>query len=187
MNKLLSEVYFLAGEIAIQMEAWMKKRDGYRTKLRFKPEDKVRLLRLKTWSMRHHISIAEILDMVMPVLTERSKWKKKYGFDITVRVLTGAASKKVLNFQLNKRYPAGENRAIWQEQEREAQLYAEKIDALEGMEVKPNLTPVIRADETTEEYMERYTKSVERARAIERKAVSQKWRRRKNYRNNPWL
>ena len=165
----------------------MRKRDGYRTRLRFTKEDRVRLLRLRTWSMRHHISIAEILDMVMPVLTERSKWKKKYGFDITIRVLTGNASKKVLNFQLTKIYPSGENIAIWKEQEREAQLLAEKVDAMEGIPVQPRLTPVMRPDEDTDDYMKRYTKSVEAARSDERKAVSQRWRQRKNYRNNPWL
>lgn len=187
MDKRLAEVYFIAGEIAIQMEDWMRKRDGYRTKLRFTKEDKVRLLRLRTWAMRHKIPIAEILDLVMPVLTERSKWKKKYGFDITIRVLTGQASKKVLNFQLNKRYPGGENLAIWNEQEREIQLFAEKAEVLEGIPVKPKLTPVIREDEDMEEYMVRYTKSVEAARESERRATSQKWRRRKNYRGNPWM
>ena len=185
MDKL-QEVYFIAAEIIIQMEEWMKRRDKKRTRLTYKKADQPRLLRLRTWSMRHHLPITEILDLLVPVLKERILYKSKYGFEIPVKVLTGAAAGRILRYEIAKRYDGNEHILAWREMERERQLRAERIEELEGIPLKPRLHEAMPENETVSEYVDHYTQSVMQNRQRERQAAGERWRRRKKYRNSPW-
>jgi len=185
MDKL-GEVFFIAGEIIILMEDWMKRRDKKRTVLRFKKDDKVRLLKLRTWSLRYHVSITEILDMIVPPLLEQVRYKS-YGFGMPIRVLTGKSARRILSYQIDKRYPGQENLLVWKEAEREKQLRDEKLEELEGIPLKAKVHAALVDADSVEDYMDKYTDQIMQKREMERKAVSQKWRRRKRYRGNPWL
>lgn len=125
--------------------------------------------------------------MIVAPMMERVRFKKKYGFDLTIKVLTGHAARKMLHFQISKAYPDDEHIHIWREHERQYQLQQEKIEAMEGIPLKPRLYALKRADETVDEFIERYSRDAAKDRDFFRKAAAQKWRRRMRYRGNPWL
>jgi hypothetical protein len=182
----LGEVYFIAGEITIEMEQWLERQTGKHSQLRFKKEDQVRLLKFRTWSMRYKISIAEILDITVPLLKEHLKHiVQRYGIGVPIKVLTGPGALSMLRSALERKYPGDEHLLAWREAERDRQLRAERIEKLDGLPLKPKLHAPM-SGETLEEYIDNYSQLAINKRREERRAASQRWRRRKSYRGNPW-
>lgn len=161
-------------------------RTGYRPD--YSLNDCLRLYRLYVWGSRYKLAVAEILDVLVPALKSVVKRKAKAhgGLEIPAAVLTGRAARGILLDTLLKRYPNRENITAFKERERERQLLVEKQDELGGITV--HVKPVVSflEAESVEDFLQKYRERIEKKREENVRAALQSWRRRKNYRGNPW-
>ena len=180
-----------AGEVKLAVERWLHRADDSTVKLFLSDDDKFRLLRLKVWSIRWSIPVDEILDILIPILRKvvegkGRQWKRlNKGLGIRITTLTGEASEKILIREIDRRYPQGENVSVLKSAEQDRQLIAEKVEE-EGGEFAVRSTPKLITSESIDDYVERYATRVQKEREEFDKASSEKWRRRKAYRGNPW-
>jgi hypothetical protein len=176
----------IANEIAAALERWVERKEKRSVRLCFKKSDQLSLLKLRTWSFRYHLSIVDILDMILPVLRGQVKVKKKtYGLGVAVRSLVGPGAERVLVEEIKRRYPNGEHIAMWREQERERQLEAERLLESDGLVPREYTENLVTAD-STEKFVTEYTRRTLAKRADNRSNRANRSRRRKKYRGNPW-
>lgn len=171
------------------VEQWIKTRDEKSTvQLYFSQENKYRLLILRSWSLQYKLTITEILDMVMKPLrrhiAKNPYFKnKKMLLGVSVKTLTSAAAERIIREKIERRYPGNEHIAIWRRQERKVQLEREEREENDG-ELERRGLP--KAGDLSE-YAQLYRRSIRRQRLQLQKEEDADWRRRKAYRDNPWL
>jgi hypothetical protein len=144
---------------------------------------------LKVWSYRYHVSVPEILSLVLPYLRKTINTnKKRYGLGVTIAALTGAGAEKILCEALFQKYPTDEHVSVWREAERMRQLEAEAREERGGLEQKHISGPVslLEAD-SAEKFLESYSKRIITRRDRLRAAYSDPERKKLHYRSNPWL
>ncbi len=174
----------LASMVTRDIERWIEVREQRRARLFLSEKDKLRLLRLRIWSMRYKISILEILDLIVPVFRKKFRLKGQgKGLGIPVSTLTGAVAEEILQDRLTEQYPDGANITAWKFAERERQLDAERMDEADGMAVREPKMPTLLEVGDVAEYSRIYAERVAQTRAAQ---SNQDWRKRRMYRDNPW-
>jgi hypothetical protein len=88
-------------------------------KLWFNPplQDQYRLLTLKVWVSRYHISLKEIFKVLLHAYAKRVASSRGGGLGISLRTLTGKKSKQIIEDHILRTYPSGENTIAWKSQE----------------------------------------------------------------------
>ena len=156
--------------------------------LHYRPQDRLRLLRLQSWSLAYKVSVAHLLDLTVPSL--RTQWKGKKPnspLGISLRMLVNEGCKRILLEELKKRYPQQEHKLEWKHDEQQLQLNREYWEVQGELSTKR-----VRADQnvldfgTMREYVQHYKKKVLRVRQEQRIAQASLRRKRKPYRDNPW-
>lgn len=175
-------------QIHRELVKWLEEREGHHSYATYKPVDLARLLKLKVWSLRYYTSVPEILDLVVPVLRYMVRTKhKRYGLGLSLAMLTGIGAEHILEQELKKKYPDGENIAFWKECQRDRQLRVEEQEELDGLEPRQYIPRGILECESVEDFAHKYEARLLKQREEWQRAVRQKWRKRKKYRNSPWL
>jgi hypothetical protein len=165
------------------LERWIDTRDDRRVRLFLNDKDKLRLLRLRVWSMRYKISIPEILDLIVKPLRKKVRGRAR-GLGLSIATLTGAVAEEILEDRIVERYPDGANISAWKETERDRQLLAEWLEETDGMPVHDSVITLLEVGDV-EDYTKAYATRIAAAR---KRNESELWRRRrKRYRGNPWL
>ena len=80
--------------------------------LRLSRVDQLRLLNLKFWVIEYKVSLRYILSVLLPLWENAKHIQRKkpaYGLGIRVATLIGARSRQLLEEQMQKDFPAGEN------------------------------------------------------------------------------
>ena len=182
----LAEVWHLANGIIGELEAWLA-HGGKSMRLTISPINQARLLRLRVWSIRYCLSIAEILDLIMPILRAQVRQPKHtHGLGISVNALAGDAAERILKAEIPKRYREGEHIQIARMHEQQFQLYREQLDALDGLAPREHFTRSFMDTETVEQFVTMYRKHVTSRRNTYQDEMGAKWRSRKAYRYSPW-
>jgi hypothetical protein len=143
------------------------------------------LLILDTLAMRYKISPAEVLSIVAPVLRSRTDPHRRRpgGLGVSIAALAGPGAERILQEELAKIYPFGENVTQWREVARDRQLAAEETD---GDLPSKKLPASVLYAESHEQWVSGYRRTVDAARACRQHAEHDSGRRRKHYRGNPW-
>ena len=188
MRSAVAELWREANAIGRQIDRWIERHDSQRSYTVAAGLDQARLLRLRTWELRYHVRIPEILDLIVPSLRHQMSRPPRPGsLGVSVRALVGHAAEDMLKDAILRRYPAGEQQGIWRTREQDKQValeYKEECDGL-GQQRKPVAGPM--AFETVAQFAQQYQVQLGRRLADHRKAASEVWRKRKHYRGNPWL
>jgi hypothetical protein len=188
-NNGISELWATTNAITAILKEWLIA-NGRSTKfLKFKPEDQIRLLKLKVWSTRYQVSIPDILKMIVPILRAQihRKLRNPNGLGMKVSLLTGSAAKRILEEEIRKYYPLRENEMAWKEREQTHQLEAEQKDELDGLEPRDKTVRYILEATSVSHYVHEYQDAMIKKRDSYRYLCSQKWRRRRAYRGSPWI
>jgi hypothetical protein len=188
----VSEVWAEANKIINQISRWVESHDGSKPFINYKPIDQVRLLTLKTWELRYHLPILEILDLLVPPLrkhiAKRPGKKKKYnGLGVSIVTLCSHGAEEILQRAIEKKYPDSEHVSIWRSTTRDRQLKAEKIEALEGLSARVSRPSSILDYDLVSEFSADYCASVDKKRLEHTNALLDPKRKRKRYRFNPWI
>lgn len=181
-------------EVETALQAWLRTRDeDNEIELHFSASDQLRLLNLRLWSMIYYLPIVDILDLILPKLREQvdkhARCKRKgsrRGLGVRVAGLVGAGAEKILIERMGRWYPGGENIFAWQQRTRDEQLAAEGHEEKEGLVSKIGGLSLLDYSDTgafLAAYRKRVTRNQDKLFAEE----DNKERRRKHYRNNPWL
>src|ERR1017187_7585155 len=182
----LAVVGDMANVIIGELEAWLA-HGGKPMRLTISPINQARLLRLRVWSIRYHLSIGEILDLIMPILRAQVRQPKHtYGLGISINALAGDAAERILKAEIPKRYKEGEHIQIARMQEQQHQLYREQLDALDGLAPREHFTRSLMDVATVGQFVSMYREHVTSKRNTYQDEMNAKWRSRKAYRNSPW-
>lgn len=190
MTSRIALVWELADQIAAEVCSWVKEKDGIDLYAGFSIENRLRLLKLRTWKLRYRLPVKEILSLVVPVLREHiesgfRKKSKRRGLGIGIPALTGRAAERILISQMKKKYPNNEHLAQWRQLERERQLSQEEQDETD-LPTREVPDPTLLNSSSVASYVRRYrVRCLSRREKLE-KEQSARWRRRKAYRGNPW-
>jgi hypothetical protein len=125
------------------------------------------LLIFKAWMIRYKVSLRYILKIVLGYYTQRLKVKSDKNLGVSIKTLTSTTSRDILESQVRREYPNGENISIWKNDQRQ------KIAQLT---VFP-MNPVFHPDEYRR-HIERNRRKIEEAGA--------KYRQRP-FRDNPFV
>jgi hypothetical protein len=131
----LAHIY--AENVMYQLETWLRTRDKKNIPLGrvLSKVDRLRLLRLHSWSLQFKIPVLEILDFLVPAIRrmigQSEQQRQKTVFGVSMAVLTSPRFKAVLKEQIERKYPDGEHIEIWKAAEQEKQLAIEHGDELE--------------------------------------------------------
>ncbi len=101
--------------------------------LPMRERDKLRLLNLKVWSLRHRVSVEYILDCVLTACKKIRKSPKpplEASLGLNASAVTGAKAYKILLESLARDFPAGENLRATSQQ---ASSVAVEYSSLDGM------------------------------------------------------
>ena len=186
------QLLFAGHKVAVEIQAWLRANGQHKVVYNithFKLADQLRLLRFRTWSLVYKVDIGEILDIVVPVLRSyHSSYRPTgRGLGMTLGTLTGKMAEDVLRKELERRYPQNENVEVWREEERDRQLYAERMEELDGAAPRETVRGTMQDAALDPGYVDRYAKVVLAARERLRKEQDARWRTRKSYRGNPWI
>ncbi|MDE2100618.1 MAG: hypothetical protein KGL39_25465 [Patescibacteria group bacterium] len=167
--------YRYTWELQKTLQEWLLEHDGREVPLHLRDENRCRLIQLRTWSLRYHLPVKQILSMVMRPLRKGAKTRGRidYAIGVSFNALLGTAAERIIKEKIERRYPRDEHIALWRQRERRAQLRREAADAGESPQPLPG---------TIEEYVEQ----ADGNRRLIQIAETEAWRKRKNYRNNPW-
>lgn len=139
----------------------------------FKPphrSQRLKLLKLWSWSRKHKVTVAEVLSIVVPYW-DRKKSGKWIG--IPINSLVSYRSEQILKEKILWRYPNGENLDAWRANARK--LY---LQGLYVVKVNTN-NPLRYASEYRMQIMKK-------RRVIEKKFFTREFERR-HYPENPWI
>lgn len=145
--------------------------------IKFRNQDRYRLLTLKAWSWHYKIPLLEVIQVLISYWDTRTKGWYRRGVRKTIGVrvptLTGTVSSTVLEEYVARTYPNGENVSAWKEERRRELLYLDDIP--EPLPSHPDLL------------VKEYRSQVERARDKREKSKKEGSRYiRRVYRDNPW-
>lgn len=188
MPKEYDILFRRAASIVTTLEEWLTAHDGSSGRLYLNKLDRMRLLKFESWSLRYHVPVVEILDIVIPIVRANLRGRRKgFGLGVRVTALTGQKAESTLRRGLRERYPNHEQYSIWVSDLQRQQLDAEDIDDLDGNVPRSKAVPNVLQFKSVEEYVKQYRKAMGKARERYSDKVSARWRLRKPYRGNPWL
>ena len=174
----------LTARVQSEIADWIERRDGVRARLHLKKADVLRLLRLRVWGMRYYTGIGEILDFVLPVLRKKVRGRTHGGLGVSVSTLTGVVAEQILKDRLSERYPDNAHIMAWREAERLRQLRAERDEETGGVTVRVKEMPTMLEVGDVAAYSRKYADMVQAAR---KGNMVPSWRKKRNYRGNPWI
>lgn len=174
-NRLLSVV-----------EKWCKQEAQADIRLSLTKANQLRLLKLNTWSLLYRLSVQEILSILIPILRKKAKSRKTRGLGISVAMLTSVGAERILEEEIEARYPGGEHIGVWRERQREIELLREEQEELDGITVRQVQLKTVLDYDTPEAWVKCYRAGLEDRRNKYQAAVSSSERRKKAYRWSPW-
>lgn len=182
MNQL-PEYRRLVRTVRHQLNVWLMAHGEGKRKSYFNVKishiDETRLLVLRTWALRYRVTVEEILDLLVPTMRKQRTLKKTAFLGFQIATLTGQWGETLLQEKLKKRYPNGQNFELWRSREKQRHMDREEA------EDSPSPSRPANAKKDPAGYIEQYRARVEAAQVEEEKGTQ--WRRRKKYRNNPYL
>lgn len=100
------------------------------------PDNAMRLLKLRVWSVRYKVSVRYILLRLVPYYKKFAQnFRRRYnekGLGITIAVLTGRSAEQKLREFILKDFPDGENLVDWKEDAKQRCLDIVNRDELVG-------------------------------------------------------
>ena len=174
-------VFYTALGIGRDLEHWLEREKGKHVKLRFKRVDLIRLLTLRTWSLRYYLQVMDILEILLPILRSSPGQKRAYGLGLTVAALTGDGAERILLRELRRRYPNGEHIGAWRENEIERELAAEESE--DGLAPRQLQKLGVLSSVSIDQYVRKYKR---RTRIARRKRRAAEDKKRKPFRWSPW-
>lgn len=169
----------------LEVDAELRKQFGKQLWVR-KSDDRLRLLKLRVWSLRYHVPLQYILAVLVPhfeklasrqYIRKRAGSSKGLGFPITV--LCGDVAHEFLQERIAKDFPSKENTQTWIEGHK--QLCLEKTE-MDEVVAKPR---AVLAYRSVGDFVKSYGRGIDRTRRdadrAERKLRKQPWR------TNPFL
>jgi hypothetical protein len=143
-------------------------------------KDKMRLLILKTWTIRYKVDLDYILRNLLPfweVFIQRHTRKvSKQGLNVKVSTLTGKKSESILLDTIKKDFPDKLNEQIWKSREIERLVNRYKDNA------EKTKAPYIR---TLERYVKHYRYKMKQETKLRERIETEFLKRR--YRGNPYV
>ncbi|MGI4811790.1 MAG: hypothetical protein ACRYGG_00390 [Janthinobacterium lividum] len=151
-----------------------------------KEDDKVRLLKLKMWSVRYKVSIKYILEKLIPHFEKygnksRGKAGTSKGLGTTIPILTGPSAEALLVENIKRDYPDNENVLSWRQRTQLEFIGLVQVDEDELVTKQPK---GILQYNSVSDYRKAYEARIQRTRKTEEKIV--KSISRQPFRNNPW-
>ena len=146
---------------------------------RLTPDNKLRLLTLRTWMQRYKVSLTFILTSVAPYHLERIGKKKRkhpHSLGFTVPTLCGRKSESLLKAAIEEDFPNQEHLAIWQ-WERIQEILRQRQEAPDRE---------VGDHKTLSGYVQAYIKRVQKRQKEFEREMNRDSNARRRYRNNPW-
>lgn len=147
-------------------------------------KDRLRLLVLRSWTVRYSVSLDYILRKVLPFweafVQRRSKRMKSRGLNVQVSTLVGKKSEEILIQNIEKDFPNGINR-ILRKQEDTERIFSKLLsqESNDGIKVKqPRIS-------TLEKYVRHYKYSMKQD-SKRRDRIEAEFQKRP-YRTNPFI
>lgn len=113
----------LTKEYIFKLEDILSRIRKTKVKLWLNKNDRMRLLTLRTWEIKHKVDLKTILEILLPFwegfVQKRSRKTKSKGLNVRVSTLTGKKSEQILVDNLKKIFPSNENRTLWMIKEKE--------------------------------------------------------------------
>lgn len=187
MNQV-SRLWWYANKIVATIGTWIEVHDKKHIILHYSKTDQLRFMTLRTWELRYRVPVYEILDILVPIMrgVVKAKRSKQSALGVSAATLTGQAAERILADNLLKRFPNAEHIAVWRSTERERQLTRERQQDTEGVAVRQPQPLTILQSKSTTAFLETYKKRVMARRVDEQSELTNKERKRKAYRWNPW-
>jgi hypothetical protein len=178
----VSPLWSITNEVRLELESYSGANLSY-----LKEQDLAKLAILKVWSIRYYLPVSEVIRIIVPVLKQIIRSRKKLrGLGVPITTLTAVGTEKILEREIQELYPDGEHVRLWKEQEREKQLNTELLDETEGLPVKQVQLRPLYEYETCREFATGYEKMIDK-KSKSMSNATQQHRRSKPYRLNPWL
>jgi len=158
--------------VSVEVERIMKHWFGVKW-FRLKKNDEIRLLRLKQWEEKYHVSLIWIMSQLLPFWRARhARYKKEQGLGVTVATFVGRVSEEFLRERIREQFPDGEPEKRWKVETQQSQWA--RIWDLPGRSYSTD--PILAVKE--------YRKRIGLEREDRRRWASKLRKRR--YRGNPW-
>ncbi len=137
-------------------------------------KEPIRLLNLRVWSLRYHVSLEFILQALWPRYRRmRKPMMREHGresvifFSLTAQ-LTGEASRAILERVVSQTYPGGEN-------------YRAYLQTIRDKGMHVNLAPILTHEFTSaRELIDVYTETIQHRKEKRTARYNRPWR------DNPW-
>lgn len=148
---------------------------------RIKPDDSMRLLKLRVWSVRYKVSVRYILLKLVPHFERFARAYRRNssdGLGVTIAVLTGNAAEEKLRECIAKDFPDGENTVAWKEAAK-----ARCIAIMDKDEIMGRPKPFLHhktIDAFMDSYKTRISQMQREQEKLDKKMSKQPWR------DNPW-
>lgn len=140
-------------------------------------EDQLRLLTLKMWERKYHVSLHFILSTLIPfwkaMMESKRRRTNEQSLGIRIATLTGKVSEKILQKEIQKHYPNGENVTEWRATEQETYAKIQRT--------------VLSKYRDISKFMKEYTRSCKKVRRRSNRMVASGKFKRRHYANNPWV
>lgn len=173
-------------KVRMEVEKALESIDKKHSRLKLHQVDQLRLLNLKTWSLRYYLPVREIVRLLLPILRGQLKPRKVYwGLGVTATMLTGDGAERILLREINKLYPNAEHIAMWRQDEQERQLIVERDESLDGIALRFRRVLSVMASVSPERFVRKYKRQIRFARRANRD--NEVAHSRRNYRWSPWV
>ena len=184
LRKLSGVLLRNRSEVENQLELQFKRRLFYLSK-----DDEKRLLTLRVWSEKYHVSVGYILSVLVPFYAQRfrkTRKKQQRGLPCGVATLCGKAAEYWLRQQLAKDFQDQENVELWKQEKRKEILL--QRDAREnGVDEFEPRRKTILDYEWPSYYVRAYKKRIRAERKLNQQQLNSEENKRRNYRGNPFL
>jgi hypothetical protein len=150
-----------------------------RTYYTLKPIDEYRLLTLAVWAEKYKVSLEFVVATLVTFWSRIVRAKARGGIGVKVWTLVGRKSLKVLQEEILKQYPQGENVDEWRWQKR-----LQSVKTFPRGLVRP--TTILDTDKLSD-FCKIYEKRMKRRGHLIDLATSDVERRQRPFRGNPWL
>jgi len=148
--------------------------------LHLKSGDVVRLVIFQVWATRYKVSVEYVLRTLLRHWWQRAHkpFGKRSMLGVTVPVLCGAHSNVILCEKMLLEFPGHENVGIWR--------HSEQMRLLGLTETRGRVQGLL-SENNPDESCKIYARRIEHRKKKLDAAAAGQWRRRRRWRNNPWL
>lgn len=176
---------------------------GDQARLYLNRPDKIRLMILRSWTIKYHCNLKYILQTLIPFWTrfvsQRSRKQLSKGLNVRVSTLTGNKSESVLKEHLEQDFPSDLLYRLWKSNEQEkiyslaeAKLISPRLKDDDGIPVKyqrkkqkKQKNRRLEDSRTIDRFVKRYTSKIKKAYDFREKLVEEFQER--PYRLNPFI